>query len=202
MKILKLRLKSFDKRICLKREIYRFASSFFYIGYLYALIDGNGRTFHDILSDTAVVIKDGEIKKDEKEKYVKIVAVILLIISTTKWTADFILNDIGFIGLKKKYISDLYFQSFEGDKLISLSQDELYMKTLGRKYTAVVDIDNKPSLIRISNKLKYSEVYKLNLRDSKIVGEYIYKIDLPIQYLCSGVFKETRDMCGISLRVT
>lgn len=198
MKIFKLRLKYYDKKICFKREIYRFASAFFYVGYLYALIDGNCRTFHDILSDTAVVINDGEIKRDKKEKYIKIVAVILLIISTTKWTANFILNDVGFIGLEKKYISDLYFQSFEGDKLISLSQDELYMKSLGRKYTTVVDINHRPSLIRISNKLKYSEIYKLNLKNSKIVGEYMYKIKLPIQYLCSGVFLGTKDMCGIS----
>lgn len=198
MMILKLKLAKYNFKICFKREVYRAASAFFYLGYVYALFDASGRTLHDIASDTFVVYSGNkELSKNTPGYFYKI-AFVLLIISALRWSAYFVINDIGLIGLKRAYQSDEYFQSFEGDKLVSLSQDELYMKTLGRKYTALIDIGGKPSIIRISNKLKYTEVYKLILSKPRIIGEYIYKIDMPIQFICSGAFNGKRDLCGIS----
>lgn len=198
MMILKLRLDKYNFRICFKREVYRAASAFFYIGYLYAFIDASGRTLHDAVSDTFVVYSGNREIKKNTPGYLHIIAFVILIISSVRWISYFIINDIGLVGLKRVYQSDEYFQSFEGDKLISLSQDELYMKTLGRKYTALVDIDGKPAIVRISNKLKYTEVYRLNLIKPRIVGEYIYKINLPLQFICSGIFNNKRDLCGLS----
>lgn len=199
MKILKLKLKNYDKKICLKREIYRFASAFFFIGYIYALFDYKSRTFHDIAADTYVYY--GANKKVEEVKrpwYIIAIASVLLVLSVIRWSSEFVLNEVGLIGLKKMYISDEYLQSFEGDNLISLSHDELYKKTLGRKYSTVVDINKNPHIIRISNKLTYTEVYKLNINGKKMTGEYLYRIDVPLQFICSGKFSTTNDLCGVS----
>lgn len=198
MMILGLKLNKFDFKICLKREIYRFASSFFWIGYLIGLFWPNDKTLHDIMSGTYVVYKEGEESKEIKSKYIPVIANILLLISVVRWSSLFILNDIGLIGLKKAYNSDVYYQSFDGDNLSSMSQDELYMKTLGRKYTTLVDINKKPTLIRISNKQAYIEVYRLYLKENRILGDYLYKIDMPIQYICSGNFRGSIEMCGLS----
>lgn len=198
MMILKLKLKKYDFKTCLKREIYRFASAFLWIGYLLALIDGNKRTLHDIMSDTYVVYSENKEVKETRKKYIVIIANILLVISILRWTSSFILNDIGLIGLKRIYHSDEYYQSFDGDNLSSMSQDELYIKTLGRKYTTVVDINKKPTLIRISNKLTYIEVYRLYIKGNRILGDYLYKIDMPIQFICSGNFRGRLEMCGLS----
>lgn len=198
MMILKLKLKNYDYKICLKREIYRFASSFFWIGYIIGLFWPNNRTLHDIMSGTYVVYSDKDEDKGVKNKYIIILANILLIISVLRWTSSFILNDIGLIGLKKAFYSDEYYQSFDGDNLTSMSQDELYMKTLGRKYTTLVEINKKNELIRISNKLTYVEVYRLYLEGNRIRGDYLYKIDMPVQYICSGNFRGRLEMCGLS----
>jgi hypothetical protein len=72
------------------------------------------------------------------------------------------------------------------------------MKTLGRKYTTMIDINKKPTLIRISNKLTYIEVYRLLIKDKRILGDYLYKIDMPIQFICSGNFRGKNEMCGLS----
>lgn len=198
MMILKLKLKRYDFKICLKREIYRFASSFFWIGYLIGLFWQNNRTLHDIMSGTYVIYSDKDEYKEVKNKYIVILADILLVVSVLRWTSSFILNDIGMIGLKRAFYSDEYYQSFNGDNLISMSQDELYMKTLGRKYTTLIDINKKTELIRISNKLTYIEVYRLYLEGNRIRGDYLYKIDMPIQYICSGNFRGRLEMCGLS----
>lgn len=198
MMLLKLKLLRHDFKTCFKREVYRFASALFYIGYIYALIDTYGRTIHDIASDTMVIYKDSKKSIPESKTYIKILSTILLIISSIRWVSFFVLNDVGLLGLKKICTSDTYYQSFEGDKLLSLSQDELYLKTLGRKYTALIDINEKPYIIRISNKLKYTEVYRLNVKDNSIIGEYIYTVNLPLQFICSGKFITNRDLCGIS----
>lgn len=198
MMILKLKLKKYSFKICLKREIYRFASALFWIGYLTGLIDHNNRTLHDIMSDTYVVYSENRSVKETRKKYITIIANILLVISIVRWGSFFILNDIGLIGFKKAYSSDEYYQSFDGDNLTSMSQDELYMKTLGRKYTTLVDINKKPTLIRIANKLTYIEVYRLYIEDNRILGDYLYKIDMPVQYICSGNFRGKNEMCGLS----
>lgn len=198
MKICKLKLKNHDFKKCLKREIYRFASLPFYIGYLYALVEPFGRTLHDIMSETYIdYTRDLEVTYDIKW-YFKLIANILLIISVLRGTASFAIKDIGLIGLKKTYTSDVYFQSFEGDNLTSLSQDELYKKTLGRRYATIIDIDNKPTIVRISNKLTYTEVYRLNIEGKRLNGEYLYKIKYPLQFICSGSFKDGRDLCGVT----
>ncbi|QCX33463.1 RDD family protein [Caloramator sp. E03] len=198
MMLLKLKLLKHDLKTCIKREVYRFASALFYIGYMYALIDRHGRTIHDIASDTIVVYNGSKKSMPESKGYVKILSIILLVISSIRWISFFILNDIGLLGLKKICTSDTYYQSFEGDKLLSLSQDELYLKTLGRKYTTLIEINKKPCIIRISNKLKYTEVYSLNIQGSSITGEYVYTVNLPLQFICSGKFIRNRDLCGIS----
>lgn len=198
MMALKLKLLKHDFKTCIKREIYRFASAFFYIGYIYAIFDKYGRTLHDIASDTIVIYKDSKEIVEETKKYIKILTFILLIVSSLRWLSYFILNDIGLLGFKRILTSDVYYQSFEGDKLLSLSQDELYLKTLGRRYTAVIEINKKPYLIRISNKIKYTEVYKFNINDNSLTGEYLYTVDYPLQFICSGVFVKSRDLCGIT----
>lgn len=198
MMILKLKLKNYDFKICLKREIYRFASALFWVGYLVGLIDPNNRTLHDIMSGTYVVYNDKKEIKETRNKYIIIISNILFVLSILRWGSFFILNDIGLIGLKKVYYSDEYYQSFDGDNLSSMSQEELYMKTLGRKYTTVIDINKKPTLIRISNKLTYIEVYRLLIKDNRILGDYLYKIDMPIQFICSGNFRGRDEMCGLS----
>lgn len=195
---LKLTLDEFDKKRCLKREVFRFASAFYFIGYFYGIFDSLGRTFHDIASGTFVRYRDSKPREIIETFWVKIIIYIIFVISVTKWTTSFILNDIGNIGLKKICSSEEYFQSFDGDNLISYSQQELYLNTLGRKYIAVVDFGDKPSLVRIANKLKYTEVYKLNINNSKLTGEYAYKVNLPLQFICSGVFKDKLELCGIS----
>ncbi|WDU82689.1 hypothetical protein [Caloramator sp. Dgby_cultured_2] len=108
------------------------------------------------------------------------------------------LNEVGLIGLKKIASSDIYYQSFEGDNILSLSSDELYLKTLGRKYTAVVDIGGQKSILRLSNKLKYSEIYRLNFNGNRLIGEFLYRIDLPLQYISSVNFRGKRELLGVS----
>ena len=201
MLLLKIRLISYSHRICLKREIYRFASALFFLGYIYALFNKKHQTFHDNASGTYVVFsksKDEGKEKLEKKRFVTMMSTLLLAISATRWLSFMVLNDFGLIGLKRVYESEQYYQSFEGDNLLSISQDELYMKTLGRKYITVVDMEGKPTLIRISNKLKYTEIYKLNLSGDKIIGDYIYTVNMPILFVCSGNFRGKVDMCGVS----
>lgn len=204
MRALKLKLDRFGFKICLKREIIRFASVFFYVGYIYAIFDHRGRTFHDI--SARVVVKYEESKKSQKSSgedirtsfLIRAIIYVILVISILKWGTNFVLNDIGGIGLKKICSSEKYFQSFEGDSLLSLNQKELYMRTLGRKYTSIIDIGNKPYIIKISNKIKHTEVYRLNIKGSRMIGEYMYKIGMPIQYICSGTFRNKIELCGIS----
>jgi uncharacterized RDD family membrane protein YckC/predicted nucleic-acid-binding Zn-ribbon protein len=198
MMALKLKLKNYNFKICLKREIYRLASAFFYIGYIYAVIDYKNRTFHDIASGTYVYYGKGKEEEVKTSPLIVTIANIFLIVFVIRWSTSFIINDIGLIGLKKVCTSDEYFQSFDGDNLVSLSQDELYKKTLGRKYSTLIDIDGKPFLIRISNKRTYTEVYKLNIVDKKMIGEYLYKLNIPLQYICSGQFVNGKDLCGVS----
>lgn len=204
MRALKLKLDRFDFKICMKREIMRFASAFFYVGYIYALFDPKRRTFHDISARVIVKYKESKESQKSSEENIKTpflirtIIYVIFVISILKWGTNFVLNDIGGIGLKKIYSSEKYFQNFEGDSLLSLNQKELYMRTLGRKYTSIIDIGNKPYIIRISNKIKYTEVYRLNINGSKMIGEYMYKIGMPIQYICSGTFRNKIELCGIS----
>lgn len=198
MILLKLTLDSYGFKKCLKREIMRFASAFYYIGYFYGIFDSMGRTFHDISANTFVRHREEKIKVTMEPFILKYIIYCILVISIIKWGSSFVLNDIGGIGLKKICTSEEYYQSFDGDNLISYSQQELYLNTLGRKYTAIVDFGNKPYLIRISNKLKYTEIYKLKINSSKISGEYAYKIGVPLQFICSGVFRSKLELCGIS----
>lgn len=198
MMLLKLKLKRYGFKICLIREIYRFASALFWIGYLVGLVDKGKRTLHDIMSGTYIVYNEDREVKEIRNRYITIIANLLLAVSILRWSSSFILNDIGLIGLKRAYYSDEYYQSFDGDNLSSMSQDELYVKTLGRKYTTVIDMDNKPALIRISNKLTYIEVYRLYAKGNRILGDYLYKIDMPIQFICSGNFRGRNELCGLS----
>lgn len=198
MMIFKYKLVRYDFKICLKREVYRFASAPLFLGYLYAFFDEGGRTLHDIVSGTYISYSKNMNIKDNRKKYIIIISNILLVISIARWTTSFVLNDIGLIGLKKLYTSDLYYQSFDGDNITSLSQDELYMKTMGRRYTTVIDINGKPSLIRISNKLTYTEVYKLTANGKSLTGEFLFKVNLPLQFICSGKFNGNRMLCGVS----
>lgn len=198
MKICRLKLKSHDFKKCLKREIYRFASIPLYIGYLYALIDPFGRTLHDIMSGTYIDYTGDLTVTSDIKWYVRIIFNILLVISIVRGTASLFIKDVGLLGLKRAYTSDVYYQSFDGDNLISLSQDELYMKTLGRRYTTIIDIDKKPAIVRISNKLTHTEVYRLNIYGKRLNGEYLYNVKYPLQFICSGNFKDGRDLCGVS----
>ncbi len=198
MMLFKLKLKKYDFKTCLKREIYRFASVPLYLGYIYAFFDPFRRTLHDIMSGTYIDYSGNINPKKHTKWYIRVSAYLLLGISILRWTSFFVLNDIGLLGLKKAYTSDIYYQSFNGDNLMSLSQDELYMKTLGRRYTAVIDIAGKPVLIRISNKLTHTEIYRLNAKEKKLVGEYLCTINLPLQYVSSGRFRDGRELCGVS----
>ena len=198
MMLLSLTLDSYSFRICFKREVLRFASAFYYIGYIYGVFDSMGRTFHDIGANTFVRYRSSKAKVTMEPFVLKYIIYVLLIISITKWSASFILNDIGGIGLKKICTSEEYTQSFDGDNLISYTQQELYLNTLGRKYTAIVDFGKKPFLIRISNKLTYTEIYKLKINSTQINSEYAYKIGIPLQFICSGIFRSKMELCGIS----
>jgi hypothetical protein len=198
MILLKLELTRYDFKICFKREILRFASAFFYVGYIYAIFDPKGCTFHDIISDTLVKHKGHEEQMGKPPNILKILIYIILIISITKWSTSFLLNDIGEIGLHKTCSSEKYYQSFDGDNLISLDQNELYAKTLGRKYTAIIEVGKKPYIVRIANKLKFTEVYKLNIKGTGMLGEYLYRLEVPLQYICSGLFRDEMELCGIS----
>lgn len=198
MMALKLKLTNHNYKSCLVRELTRFGSAFFYIGYIYALFDKDSRAFHDAASDTLVVYAQSDERLVSSSKKLKLAVILLTIIVSIRWGTSFILNDIGLIGLKKIYTSPVYYQKFDGDDLLSLSQDELYMRTLGRKYITPVDFNGKPYLVRVSNKINYTEVYKLGLSGNRIIGEYLFKIDIPVQYICSGVFTKTRDLCCVS----
>ncbi len=197
MLIFKLKLKRYNFKTCLKREIFRAASHFYYLGYFYVLFDPYLRTFHDVMSGTYIEI-DKEEKPLKRDRWVKAIGSIFLAIFILKWTSNFVLNDAGLLGLKKIAESDEYFQSFEGDNIVSLSQEELFMKTMGRKYTALIEAQGEKALVRISNKQKYTEVYKLIMEDSGLRGEYLYKVDYPLQFICSGKFLNNRDLCGLS----
>lgn len=198
MMLLKIKLVRYSFKIALKREIFRIASSLFFIGYIYAILDKNLRTFHDISSQTYVDYVDKEYKEPKDKNIVKCISYIFLFISIIKGTSNFLLNEIGEFGLIKYLSSDEYFQSFEGDNLVSLSQDELYLKTVGRRYTAVIDEDGKNIIYRISNKLRYTEVYRLNIEGRELIGEYRFKIDFPIQFINSGHFRDRRDFCSVT----
>jgi len=193
MKLLKLKIYNNSFKNVLKREFYRIASCFYYLGYLYSFIDKDARCLHDIASSTYV----GYEKKDFKDKG-SIFINVLLVLSLLKFSSAFLLNDVGLIGLKKVASSDEYFQSFEGDNLLSLSSDELYLKTLGRKYTSSIDIKGKRTLIRLSNKLRYSEIYKLNFNKDKIIGDFLYKVDIPLQFINSVNFRGKYELLGVS----
>ena len=198
MMALKLKLINHSYKSCFLREITRIGAAFFYVGYIYAIFDKDGRAFHDAASDTFVAFASSDKKSISNNKKLKFAVIILTIIVSFRWGISFILNDIGLIGLKKIYTSPVYYQKFDGDDLLSLTQDELYMRTLGRKYVTPVDFDGKPYLVRVSNKINYTEIYKLGLRGDRIIGEYLFKIDIPVQYICSGIFSKTRDLCCVS----
>ncbi|CDF57192.1 RDD family protein [Thermobrachium celere] len=198
MMLLKIRLNKYSYKIALKREIYRIASSFYYIGYIYAIFDKKLRTFHDISSGTYVDYVDKELEEVRDNKIIFYISSFLLVISIIKGTSRFFINEIGLFGLNRFLTSDEYYQSFEGDNLLSLSQDELYLKTVGRKYTAVIKEGEKKVIYRISNKLKYTEVYRLNTNGNELVGEYKFKVDFPIQFIDSGDFKRESCFCAIT----
>jgi hypothetical protein len=108
MMIVKLKLKKYDFKTCLRREIFRFASVPLFLGYIYALFDPLRRTLHDVMSGTYIDY-DREINaaRYTTRWYIKIFAYLLLVISIVRWTSFFVLNDIGLLGLKKVYTSDI-----------------------------------------------------------------------------------------------
>lgn len=198
MMLLKLKLKNYSFYIALKREIMRIASSFYYIGYIYALFDKKLRTFHDLSADTYVDYVDKNFEQEKTNRYIIFLVYVILVISSVKMVSSFVINDIGNIGLNKYLTSDDYFQSFEGDNLVSLSQDELYLKTVGRRYIAIINENGKKTIYRISNKLKYTEFYRLNQKNNELVGEYRFKVDVPIQFISGGNFIDSSEFCAIS----
>ncbi|MBZ4664424.1 MAG: hypothetical protein JG776_2142 [Caloramator sp.] len=198
MMLLKVRLSDYSYKIALKREIFRIASSLFYIGYLYALFDKKLRTLHDISSGVYVDYVDKKREETNINKLIFYISYFLLIVSMLKGTSRFLLDEIGQFGLKKYAISDEYFQSFEGDNLLSLSQEELYLKTVGRRYTAIIDEGGKKVIYRISNKLKYTEVYRLNKSGNEFIGEYKFKVDFPIQFIESINYKGEGSFCAVT----
>ncbi|MCX7904126.1 MAG: RDD family protein [Caloramator sp.] len=194
MRLLRLKIYNNSFKNIIKREIFRIASAFYYIGYLYAFLDKEGRCFHDIASGTYVGYEKRELEKGRGI----ILIYVLFFIAFLKYSSSFLLNEVGLIGLKKIASSDVYYQSFEGDNLLSLSSDELYLKTLGRKYTAVVDIAGQKVILRISNKLSYSEIYRLNFNGNRLIGEFLYRINLPLQYISSVNFRGRQELLGVS----
>lgn len=198
MMLLKIRLSNFSFKIALRREIFRIASSFFYIGYIYGLFDKKLRTFHDISSGVYVDYVDKDIEEIRANKIILYISYFLLIASLLKGTSKFILDEIGQFGLNKYAISDDYFQSFQGDNLLSLSQEELYLKTVGRRYTAIIDEGGKQVIYRISNKLKYTEVYRLNKNGDELIGEFKFKVDFPIQFIESIKYKGESSFCAVT----
>lgn len=247
--LLGLSLEGFGWRSCFQRELLRFASAYYYIGYGLALVDGHGRTLHDLLSKTQVRFqlkradghningrtmfskqremtpssgsKDlehelpalhnendniGKSKLTDKNSFVqkwlerlsKPVVALLLCLSIPRWLAGFVLDDLGGVGLSKVMESRQYHQSFDGDNLLSLSQNELYLQTLGRRYTAVVELNHKPALLRLANKRDHSEIYLLDLHKQPISGKLLYQVPFSIQFLCSGHFRSEKELCGIT----
>ena len=199
MKLLKLKLNIYSFKICLKRELYRIGSSMFFLGYLTAIPDTYGRTLHDMAAGTVVVYgREKEIAAPRSRLIFKLVALIMVAISIPRWTVKFLMDDAGPIGLKKTAKSGEYYQSFEGDNLISLSQNELYLKSIGRKYTTPVEFDDGVHLVRISNKKAYTELYRLDVDGSQITGTYIGSTENPLQFICSGKFRAGLEMVGLS----
>lgn len=197
MKIMKLKLSKYDFKTCFIREVSRVASRFYYIGYAYSLVDTYGRTFHDVVS--GVFIGPYESVSKKSDRIVKYISAVLGVLFLIFETSNFVINETGLFGLKKVCTSDEYHQSFDGDNLSSLSNDELYAKTLGRRYTFTADYKGRKYLFRISNKLKYTEVYKLENKGGKFTGSYAYSVSEPFQFICSGKFRgNTRELCGLS----
>jgi uncharacterized RDD family membrane protein YckC len=80
MMTLKLKLQNHNYKTCLVRELTRFGSAFFYIGYIYALFDKDGRAFHDTASDTLVVYAQSDVKPVSSIKKLKLAVILLAII--------------------------------------------------------------------------------------------------------------------------
>jgi len=199
MKVLKLKLNKYSLKLCLLREIYRIGSNLLFLGYLVAVVDSYGRTLHDLAAGTMVVYGEERDLSQPKTKFVfKIVASVMIVISIPRWTIRFLTDDLGLIGLKKTAVSGEYYQSFDGDNLVSLSQNELYLKSIGRKYTTPVEFDDGVHLVRICNKKTYTELYRLDVEDKEITGEYIGNINVSLQFMCSGKFRSKLEMVGVS----
>lgn len=199
MKILKLKLDRYSLRLCLTRELYRIGSSLLFLGYLVSVVDSYGRTLHDLAVGTMVVYRGGKPLPQSKTKLVyKLIAAVMVLLSASRWGIRFLTDDLGLIGLKKTAVSGEYYQSFQGDNLVSLSQNELYLKSIGRKYTTPVEYDDGIHLVRISNKKTYTELYRLDVEDREITGNYIGNINVPLQFMCSGMFRSNIEMVGVS----
>ncbi len=199
MRILNLKLNCYSLRICLKRELYRIGSSLFFLGYMIAILDSYGRTLHDMAAGTIVVYgKENKLPSPKTKLVFKLAAAVMVILAATRWCIRFPLDDVGLIGLKKIAASGEYYQSFAGDNLISLSQNELYLKSIGRKYTTPVEYDDGIHLVRISNKKTYTELYRLDVEGKDITGAFIGSTDVPLQFMCSGIFRSRLEMVGVS----
>lgn len=199
MKILKLKLDKYSLKLCITRELYRAGSCLLYLGYLAAVVDSYGRTLHDLAAGTMVVYGGEKDLPQPKKRFVfKIIAAVMVLLSVSRWGIRFLTDDLGLIGLKKTAVSAEYYQSFEGDNLVSLSQNELYLKSVGRKYTTPVEFDDGIHLVRICNKKTYTELYRLDVEDKEITGAYIGNINVPLQFMCSGMFRSKIEMVGVS----
>lgn len=199
MKILKLKLDKYSLKLCLSREVYRVGSSMLFLGYLAALVDSYGRTLHDLAAGTMIVYGGEKDLPQPKTRFVfKIIAAVMVVLSMSRWSIRFLTDDLGLIGLKKTAVSGEYIQSFDGDNLVSLSQNELYLKSIGRKYTTPVEYDDGVHLVRICNMKTYTELYRLDVEDKEITGDYIGSINVPLQFMCSGLFRSKVEMVGVS----
>lgn len=202
MRLVGLTLQNYSLKNCFIRELSRIGSGFYYIGYIYGSLDSNARAFHDIISGTVVYYKNRTVKdyKISIHPVFYILTYTLLVLSVLKWSSSFLLNDVGGLGLSKKFVSSEFHQSFSGDRLISLNQQQLYMNTLGRHYTTVTTYNKKLFLTRIANKLTYTDVYRLIPEKSKLRSCFEYRIKLGLQYITcvSASLMGKIYLCGIS----
>jgi uncharacterized RDD family membrane protein YckC len=199
MRILGLKLNHYSLRLCLTRELYRIGSSMFFLGYFTAVVDPYGRTLHDLAAGTMVVYgAERELASPKTRLAFKLIAAVMVVISASWWGIKFFIDDLGLIGLRKAAVSGEYYQSFEGDNLVSLSQNELYLKSIGRKYTTPIEFDDGLHLVRISNKKTYVELYRMDIEGKEVTGSYIGSTKFPLQFICSGVFRSKLEMVGLS----
>ncbi|KMT22937.1 RDD family protein [Clostridium cylindrosporum] len=199
MKVLGLSLSRHDFKTVLKRELYRIASRPFYIGYLFALGGDHSQCLHDKMAGVKIIyisrkkrhdkkphdksINDSRLPLKKPSSYMLILTVLLTVLSIGNFTTKFLMNHVGMIGFTKKYTSSEYYNNLDSDLNTIKSQEGLFKSTIGMKFTEVITIGSRDTLIKISPKDSTTEVYMMKPRGKDIIGEYLYTLPYKAEYI-------------------